>query len=423
MKRFLLTTVLLLGLGGASVYAQRGNTYNDDIYYSSEDAKADSGNYRSKRYGSTSDDGYYESSGDNSYGRNGNSRDYGRSYVDDYDNDYYYSGMINRFNYPFAYGGYWGGYYNPMGYNRFWHDPYWGYNPWWGSGWGMSMSFGMGPYWNSGWGFNSWFGYGGFNSFYNYPYYACGYGGLWGGGGWGGFYGNYWNGYYGGLYGSGFRRAPITYGPRYGMNSVRNSYIRSERIGLRPSADNAYRGGRDFNRGQQANGSEMRSARDRMEMHRANSRMERGTRGNDRFVNDRNENNMRVSGADRMDNSRQMNMDDRSQMRGRFTERSTERQMNNDRNTGGRFQENRMDSRSMDRSMYNNSRNNGFQRSGGAVPQSRQEFSRPAPSRSFDGGGGGMMRGGSGPSMRSSGGGMGSGGGGGMRSGGGGGRR
>lgn len=231
MKRFILTGLLLLGISQVPSFAQ-SNRSNDDIYTTGSDArnaKEDDDASRNRQryqteesyddsptYNSTSGS-YADSDGSGDY------KNYARSYDNDgyvdYDDDYYYSTRINRFNRPFYNMGYWSSFYNPYWYDPFWVDPYWGWS-WWSRP-GFSVSFGWGqPYWSSYWGWHTWYGYGGFNSCWSYPYYAGG----WGGGYWGGYgsyYNGFWNGYYAGMYNGGgyYQPRTVTYGPRVAMNS------------------------------------------------------------------------------------------------------------------------------------------------------------------------------------------------------------
>lgn len=239
MKRFLITGLLLAGIGAMPSFAQN-RSYQDDIYYNSSDAKKNAANDKqrdedqrnSDRQRSDNDNNTYSGSGDN-YSSNGDYQNYGRSYGSDdyvdYDDDYYYSTNINRFYRPFYNMGYYSGFYNPYWYDPYWTDPYWGWSPWARPGISVSVGWG-GPYWSSYWGWYNWYGYSGWGSYWSYPYY----GGGWGYGGWcgygGGYYNGYWNGYYAGLYNYGYGRPGyrnITYGPRYAMNSTHTNVIRN----------------------------------------------------------------------------------------------------------------------------------------------------------------------------------------------------
>ena len=134
MKRLLLTGLLFLGLGQLSSFAQSGGSYTDDIYYSSEDAKKEAEAQKKKDAEAqarreqarqneeySSSDPNYESDGD---------------YID-YDDDYYYSNRLRRFNSPYWGMGYYSGFYDPWG---GWGSPWgWGYNPWYRPGFSVSV--------------------------------------------------------------------------------------------------------------------------------------------------------------------------------------------------------------------------------------------------------------------------------------------
>jgi hypothetical protein len=206
--------------GASASFAQSKRTYDDDIYYNSKNAREEEPEAeeqrpqkRASRQAAEERD-TYTSSG-NSYDSRSNQRyDDEDDYVN-YDDDYYYSTQINRFNYPFYNRPYWSSFYNPYWYDPFWVDPYWGWNPW--ARPGFTVAFGAGPYWSSFWGWQSWYGCGGFSSYYGNPGFGM----------YGGYYSGFWNGYYAGLYnnfgyGNGRYRA-ITYGPRYSLNANTNS--------------------------------------------------------------------------------------------------------------------------------------------------------------------------------------------------------
>lgn len=207
MKRFLTAGLFLLGLGITTARAQNGS-YQDDIYFSSKEAKQEAAKdaeeqerqrayreqqLRQQQEAAAEDDTYSSSGSDYSgeyYSDNG---DYMDENIDD---DYEYSRRLRYFGYnnTFAPYSYWG-----------WYDPFmypW-YRPYFTPGWSVGIGFGGGPYWNSYIGWSNWYGYPGFGSYWNYPGYAWG----WGGGywnGWGGYYGpgwggGYWNGYNDGL--------------------------------------------------------------------------------------------------------------------------------------------------------------------------------------------------------------------------------
>lgn len=245
MKRFILTGLLLLGVMHTSSFAQSTRSYEDDIYSTGEDARkakerTEEADRNRQRYQTEEAyDNTYNSSGSDN-GSNGNYDNYARSYDNDgyidYDDDYYYSTQINRFNRPFYNMGYWSSFYNPYWYDPFWADPYGvGWNYWSRPGFSVSIGWGWGqPYWSSYWGWYNWYGYTGFNSFWYYPFY----GGGWGGGYWAGYnngyYNGYWNGYYSGLYGGRPYRS-VTYGPRASVNSGGSYGFRGEN-GLRQQA-------------------------------------------------------------------------------------------------------------------------------------------------------------------------------------------
>lgn len=240
MKRLGIIGLLLLFAGTVS-QAQNRNTYQDDIYFSSSDARKDAEKKaaedqkrNSQRRASERDDrndDYYDNNGnDNSNARIYDSKyDNGRTYEADeyvdYDDDYYYSTQMNRFGYNSFYNRpYYSAFNNPYWYDPFWVDPYWGWSPWYRPAVTVGVGFG-GPYWSSYWGWQSWWGYGSWGSYW-YPGPAVGFG--WGYSPWwgGGYYSGYWNGYYAGMYGGGWRGGygrSVTYGPRYSMNNMANS--------------------------------------------------------------------------------------------------------------------------------------------------------------------------------------------------------
>lgn len=215
MKRILTIGLMLLSVSSlSSAQAQEKRQYDDDIYGISRssdqreettDSRANTTTYSDR------DNTTYSSSGSSS-----DSRSTSNQYSDEYyesDDDYYYATRISRFNYPFYNRPYWSSFYNPYWYDPYWVDPYWGWSPWTRPG--LTLSFGYGPYWSSYWGWNSWYGYPGFGAYYGNPY---------GGWGWGGgYYSGYWNGYYAGMYngigdgGYGRNMRTITYGPRYNL--------------------------------------------------------------------------------------------------------------------------------------------------------------------------------------------------------------
>ncbi|RYE23826.1 MAG: hypothetical protein EOP51_09395 [Sphingobacteriales bacterium] len=229
MKRFLLAGLIMMGVCQTAIYAQSGNSYEDDIYYNSKDAKRDAqrakrGNRASEQQATTNDQlqssstyDTYSSSGNYATDNGGDNSNYAQSYNSDgdvyidYDDDSY-STRIQRFGYPS-----YAGYYDPFWFDS-WYSPYYsngmGYRP------GFSVGFGYGPYWSSYWGYSSWYGYPGFYSAWNYPYYACNWGY-----GYGGYYGGYGNGYYDGYAGAyNSNRPSPTYGPRTSMNTPNYGY-------------------------------------------------------------------------------------------------------------------------------------------------------------------------------------------------------
>lgn len=233
MKRFLLTGLMILGLGQFASYAQQRGSYQDDIYYNSSDVKksVDKQKQREEKEAilreqqkeqeqKTNYDGNTYSSSGNDYNTDeGSSTAYQHSYETDADNDgyiddnddFYYSSRVRKFGYSYS-GMY--GYYSPF-YDPFWYHPW--YSPYPYSGVTVSIGWGTGPYWApyySGW--NMWYGYG-YPGYYNpwyYPYY--GYGGGYCGYGYNdGFYGNGCG--YG--YGYGGYSRNVVYGPRTSLGS------------------------------------------------------------------------------------------------------------------------------------------------------------------------------------------------------------
>src|SRR4051812_24663176 len=98
MKRFLISGLVLLALGGStSSFAQGSNKYDDDIYYNSKSKKASSQQTEQQQTNTnqneqTNDPDTYTSSGEKKNARQySDDEDYA-----DYDNDYYYSTRINR---------------------------------------------------------------------------------------------------------------------------------------------------------------------------------------------------------------------------------------------------------------------------------------------------------------------------------------
>jgi hypothetical protein len=426
MKNLLLVGLLSFSSLGI-VSAQSRNTYDDDIYINSSDArkKAKETKGNSGNEGSSTSENNYDRPGDDNFSDNGNTSYSGDAYVD-YDDDYYYSTYFNRFGYNSFYNRpYFSSFNNPYWYNPYWVDPYWGWSPWYRPG--ITLSFGAGPYWGSYWGWQSWYGYGGFNSFYYPSMYACGWGPGYGYGGWGcggGFYSNYWNGYYagvyGGYYGNGWGRnygRTVTYGPRYSMNNIANNNTRSrqQRVmeprpggGLRTTNEPRFdQRGQVGNRDASAGNSGFRA--------NDNVNLDRGARPRGgRFYNDQNmQPNDQGYGARSRDAVSDPGMmrgnpdygNGRSRMDARRFQNNQPMQSDNapQDNYGGR-------GRSMQQAPMNN--NNSYN-----PPAPQMQQSRPAPT--FNGGG--MRGGGFGGGSRGGGGGFG--GGGGSRGGFGGGRR
>jgi hypothetical protein len=243
MKK-LIYTGLLLFCGTVAATAQ---AYKDDIYYNGsqarKDADAQAASNRqsgSTQQNNTTDYNNNNNNNNNNSSYNGNGSDnnsYTSDYIDYDDDDYSYSTNLSRFgNNSFYNRGYYSSFNNPYWYSPTWVDPYWGWSPWYRPTMSIGFGFGGGPYWNSYWGWQTWWGFGGFGSYWNTPMYAGGWG-MGYGMGWGmgcGYYGSYWNGYYAGVYGGypyggGGRNygRPVTYGPRYSMNSVANNNLRS----------------------------------------------------------------------------------------------------------------------------------------------------------------------------------------------------
>ncbi len=107
------------------------------------------------------------------------------NYYDGSDTDLDFAYRINRFHRPYNY--------SPF----FYDDWYYGYSPFYSSGWGWD------PWYYGGWGYP-------YTSYGYYSPFSFGYGGYWGGGYggyynsyYGGYYNGYNNGYYSGYYGTG----------------------------------------------------------------------------------------------------------------------------------------------------------------------------------------------------------------------------
>ncbi|UYZ58510.1 hypothetical protein [Hymenobacter latericus] len=192
----LVPALALLTLGGCTVAQTTTTTEPDGVYYSSKDrtteivtASTQSG---PADLGAAADD---PDAVANPEYRDGSARPRGSAsdeyYAEDY--DYSYSARIRRFHQP-GYRGFGLGYYDYAYIDYYWYNPSpfyygydiygrpWGYDPFWGPGWGGGSFVNI----NLGWG-NRWGG------FYN-PYRPWG----WGGAGWG--YGGYYRGFYDGYY-------------------------------------------------------------------------------------------------------------------------------------------------------------------------------------------------------------------------------
>jgi hypothetical protein len=254
-SRQVVTTLAFLAIAGLSACSGSRNTARsaqDDVYFSSSDARAE--RQASQRSSAAPDYTPPANSGNDvsNQGAAGNSQQgasgvtqvtnnyYGDSF--DYDDyyDYSYSSRIRRFHQPFN--GF--GYYDPIYTNVYYYDYdplfwgnsiYLGYNWWapttinyvsWNSGWGWGAGWGGGWYrpwyrpwiysnswyygsvwggwWNDPWAYNSW-GWGGYG--WGSPFgfrpsfgWGCGWGNPYWAGYAHGFNNGYWNGYYNGLY-------------------------------------------------------------------------------------------------------------------------------------------------------------------------------------------------------------------------------
>jgi hypothetical protein len=236
MKRFIITGLVLSALmGSQGSYAQSRQSFDDDIYYNSKSqpktTKAKTTSTTAKQTTEPAPT-YTSSDYSQSYNTNDNSSEYqnstafetntgtyyqtyesGDGYQDGTD-DYSYATQISHFYYPWYGQPYWSTCY----------APYW-YNPWYAPGFsfGIGFGFGYGGYSSMYFGFGyPYYPYYPFYPSYGYPYYGYGYGGC-------GYYGGYYpgGGYCGNGYGYGAH--PITYGPRYSTNTVRNDYAHGYR--------------------------------------------------------------------------------------------------------------------------------------------------------------------------------------------------
>lgn len=220
MKRLIITCLVLTSLIGAqTLHAQSKQTFDDDIYYNSKSAPKARPATQQKQTQEPSQPEYSNSqtaptysSEDGSYQNDGyqNGTYYDRYDQDGYNDgsDYQYSTQINRFYHPYCTQSYWSSWYYPY-YYPYYMDPFY-------YGWGPSFGFGFG-YGYGGWSFG--IGFGGYWGYPYYPYYGYGYP----------YYG-YGYPYYG--YGCGYGYGyPVSYGPRYSMNAVRNDHAHNTGYG------------------------------------------------------------------------------------------------------------------------------------------------------------------------------------------------
>lgn len=234
MKRLIITSLFLSTLIGTQASnAQSKQTFEDDIYYNSKSASAkpvskpkqtqaysqqEPSNTESAPVYSSQDGSYQNRNDQNSSYQDGSYQD--GTYYDRQDqygysgeeNDYLYSTQINRFYHPYYTQSYWSSWYYPYWAYPYPYmmDPLYGWGPTFGFGFGyggwygsIGIGFGWGGYW--GYPYYPYYGYGYPHYGYGYPYYGYGYG----------------CGGYG--YGYGY---PVSYGPRYSTNAVRNDHVR-----------------------------------------------------------------------------------------------------------------------------------------------------------------------------------------------------